>query len=244
MIRRTCAISRLFNSTFSPPLSLWHLRLFFTILLCISFTATALSATRLLTARLLSQQPFLHLGALICCAVGLIRCRGNHLQNVFCTSHTSKRLRQATLWASVAITLSTLASLPTPTSVVAATSKSDVAHLDIWLLLALTLCVQVFLPGGRARHLVCAVIALAHAVIVIVTRFTSSNVAILNGSGVVGGGECFLCWNSFDVRFWCKVSDISFISTLFWAFEWLNLYLFLAGTSTIRLIVVKLKVSK
>ncbi|KAL5105698.1 Ca 2 calmodulin-responsive adenylate cyclase [Taenia crassiceps] len=207
MIRRTCAISRLFSSTFSPPLSLWHLRLFFAILLCISFTATALSAARLLTARFLSQQPFLHLGALICSAVGLIRCRGNHLQNVFCTSHTSKRLRQATLCASVAITLSTLASLPTPISATATASSSDVAHLDLWLLLALTLCVQVFLPGGRARHLVCTIIALAHAVIVIVTRFTSSNAAILNGIGGIGGSECFLCWNSFDMRFWRKVAS-------------------------------------
>ncbi|VDM31778.1 unnamed protein product [Hydatigera taeniaeformis] len=201
MIRRTCAISRLFNSTFAPPLSVWHLRLFFAILLCISFIATALSTARLLTARILSQQPFLHLGALICCAVGLIRCRGNHLRNVFCASHTSNRLRQATLCASVAITLSTLASLPAPTSAAAAMLNSDIAYLDVWLLLALTLCVQVFLPGGRARHLVCAVIALAHAVIVIVMRFTSNNATIPNG------GECFLCWNSYDIRFWRKAGE-------------------------------------
>lgn len=203
MIRRTCAISRLFNSTFSPPLSLWHLRLFFAILFSISFTATALTTARLLTARFLSQQPFLHLGTLICCTVGLIRCRGNHLQKVFCTSHISKRLRQATLCASVAITLSALASLPTPTSVTATTSDSDVAHLDIWLLLALTLCVQVFLPICRVRHLVCVVIALVHAVIVVFRRVTASNAAILSG----GGGECFLCWNSCDVRFWRKVAS-------------------------------------
>lgn len=198
MVHQYCAVSRLFQSSFSPALSLWHLRLFFVLLLCISVTATALSTVRLLNARLLSQQPFLYFSSLVCCIVGLIQCRTKQLQTKICHAQTAKRLRQATLCASVAITLSTLAALPTPTSADAVGSKADITRIDVWLLLALTLCVQVCISSGRARHLVCGVIALSHSGMVIVTRFTSASVSATTG-------ECLLCWNSTEVRFWREV---------------------------------------
>ena len=202
MVHRSCALARFYYSTFSPPLSLWQLRLVFFLLLCLSVISTSLSVERLLIARLLSQQPFLHFSALICSAFGLIQCRGNQLQATLCLSHTTKRLRRATLCAAIAITLSTLASLPTPTSAAITAPKSALTHLDLWHLLALTLCIQICLPTGRIRHLICGVITLAHAMMVIVTRFTSLKVDVPSGAS-----GCFFCWNSTDVRFWREVSE-------------------------------------
>ncbi|KAM7533911.1 hypothetical protein Aperf_G00000106942 [Anoplocephala perfoliata] len=190
MVHQYCAVSRLFHSSFSPALSLWHLRLFFVLLLCISMIATALSTVRLLNARLLSQQPFLFLSSLICCVVGLIQCRSKHLQAGVCRAHTAKRLRQATLCASIAITLSTLAALPTPTSANAIGSNAEITRIDMWLLLALTLCVQVCISGGRARHLVCGVIALSHSGMI------ASNLVAFTITSLIGWH--FSCQNTLE----------------------------------------------
>ncbi|KAM3181755.1 hypothetical protein ACTXT7_013754 [Hymenolepis weldensis] len=198
MARRSCAVSRLFQSAFSPALSLWQLRLFFILLLCISIISTALSTARLLNARFLSQQPFLYLSSLVSCIVGLLQCRDKYLETELCPSHIKKRLRQATLCASIAITLFTLAALPTPT--LTNIVGHGISRIDISLLLALTLCVQVCIPSGRSRHLVCGVIALAHSVMVIVTRFTSERISSTNT-------DCFLCWNSNEVRFWREIAS-------------------------------------
>ncbi|VDN95996.1 unnamed protein product [Rodentolepis nana] len=193
MAHRSCAVSQLFQSAFSPVLSLRQLRLFFIILLFLSILSTALSTVHLLNALALSQKPFLYFSSFVSCMVGFIQCRRKHLEIELCRAHTAKRLRQATLCASIAITLFTLAALPTPS--LANTLESDLTRIDMWLLLALTLCVQVCIPSGRARHLVCGIIALAHTIMVIVTRFTSERISSANS-------DCLVCWNSKEVRFW------------------------------------------
>lgn len=195
MASRLCVLSKLFQSKFSPNLSLWHLRLFFMLLLCISIISTTLSIYRHIYARILSQQPFLYFSSLVCCTVGLVQCRSKMLKEKICHALITKRLRQATLCASIAITLSTLAALPTPST---NRVQSMVTRIDLWLLIALTLCVQVCIPSGRTRHFVCGVIALAHSVMAIVTRFTSEMIPR-------DSNDCLLCWNSSEVRFWREV---------------------------------------
>nr|CDS30790.2 adenylate cyclase [Hymenolepis microstoma] len=198
MAHRSCVVSHLFQSAFSPVLSLWQLRLFFILLLFITIISTALSTARLLNARILSQQPFLYFSSLVSCIVGFLQCRSKNLEIELCHAHTTKRLRQATLCASIAITLFTLAALPTPS--LANRVGPDLTRIDMWLLLALTLCVQVCILSGRARHLVCGVIALAHSIMVIVTRFTSERISSADS-------DCIFCWNSNEVRFWREIGS-------------------------------------